>query len=96
MSTKCDLIAAQGRLIVEVIENESTTSAGLVLAAPENSEIHFGKVVSVGLRPAENHTDCQEYQEGQVVVWQQYSGVNYRHNGKDYKILNQKDIIATR
>jgi co-chaperonin GroES (HSP10) len=86
-----NLIATQGRLIVEALPEEEVNVGGILLAKPQNHDLHFGKVKSIGIKS----DDCdQEFELDQTVVWAQYSGVKYTQDGVDYVILNQKDIIS--
>lgn len=86
-----NLIATQGRLIVEALPEEEVNIGGILLAKPQNQDLHFGKVKSIGKKS----DDCdQEFELEQIVVWAQYSGVKYNQDGTEYVILNQKDIIS--
>lgn len=88
---KVNYIATEGRLTVKVKPEEDRSAGGIYLAQPTNPDLHEGTVVSVGekLKDAK-----QEFNEGDVVVWQNYSGVEFSNEGEKYIILNQKDIIA--
>lgn len=88
---KINYIATEGRLTVKVKPEEDRSAGGIYLAQPTNPDLHEGTVVSVGekLKDAK-----QEFNEGDVVVWQNYSGVEFSNEGEKYIILNQKDIIA--
>lgn len=88
---KVNYIATEGRLTVKVKPEEDRSAGGIYLAQPTNPDLHEGTVVSVGekLKDAK-----QEFNEGDVVVWQNYSGVEFSNEGEKYNILNQKDIIA--
>lgn len=83
--------ATEGRLVVKKIEAETTTAGGIFLAQPDNQNIHKGEVVSVGYKKPDTQ---QDFCIGDIVYWQNYSGVEFTADGEDYLILNQSDIIA--
>lgn len=87
-----NLIATEGRVLVEITEpKENKTSSGIFLAQKENPDLHYGKVINAG--PVKEKTIFIP-KEGYIVYWQNYSGVNFTSDGKDMIILNQSDIIA--
>lgn len=88
---KLSLIATEGRLVVEKIQESDKTSGGLYLSAPSNPDIHKGYVRSIGAT-LKDHT--QTFEMDQVVYWSNYSGVSYEEDGVEYLIINQSDIIA--
>lgn len=88
---KVNYIATEGRLTVKVKPEEDRSAGGIYLAQPTNPDLHEGTVVSVGEKLKDTK---QEFNEGDVVVWQNYSGVEFSNEGEKYIILNQKDIIA--
>lgn len=87
-------IATEGRLLIKVNEkkNEHKTSSGLILARQDNPDIHEGVIINVG--PKKDKVQ-QEFHPGQIVYWQNYSGVEFLLNETEkHIILNQSDIIA--
>jgi chaperonin GroES len=86
-----NLIATQGRLAVKKSEESNVTSGGIVLSQPVNQDVHTGVVVNVG---SKNKDFNQDFEVGQTVAWQNYSGVEYEFENDTYVILNQSDIIA--
>jgi co-chaperonin GroES (HSP10) len=87
-------IATEGRLLIKVTEkkNEHKTSGGIVLARQENPDIHEGIVINVGVKKDKAQ---QDFTPGQIVYWQNYSGVEFDLEDKGkYIILNQSDVIA--
>lgn len=88
-----DLIATQGRLVVKKLDHEQKTKKGLIIS-DQNPDVHFGEVINVGDPLDEKVT--QRFEQGQVVAWQNYSGVEYSFQGEQFVVLNQKDIIAIR
>lgn len=86
-----NLIATQGRIIVKALPDEETNVGGILLANPQNKDLHFGVVKSVG-EPGEKTK--QVFEVGQTVVWSQYSGIHYQFDGNDFVILKYEDIIS--
>lgn len=93
MEFNLDFKATEGRLIVKKVKHETTTSTGIMLPTPENNNVFFGTIVSVGELP---YKRVQEFEVGQSVLWQQYSGCDVVYDGEDYVIINQTDILAVK
>ncbi|MBQ7317588.1 MAG: co-chaperone GroES [Phascolarctobacterium sp.] len=84
-------------VIVEVVAKEEKTASGIFLpdtAAKEKPQT--GHVLAVGLgKLLDNGTRVEpEVKAGDEVVFAKYSGTEMKLNGKDYLILNQRDILA--
>lgn len=90
---KENYLATEGKLLVRVIPKKEETAGGLLLAQPVNTDIHEGEVMSVGKY---KKGVGQEFSIGDIVVWQNYSGVSLDIDGEPHLILNQSDIIATK
>lgn len=84
-------IATEGRLICEMIEQESKTKSGILLAKPANVDTGMGKVLSVGCK--KYHAN-QDFNVGQIVYWQMGLGQEIDVEGKKCIILNQDQILA--
>lgn len=84
-------IATEGRLICEIIEQESKTKSGILLAKPANVDTGMGKVISVGIK---KYHENQDFKEGQTVYWQKGLGQEIDVEGKKCIILNQNQIFA--
>jgi len=85
-----------GRVVVEPIEQEEVTAGGIYLPETAKEKPQKGKVVSVG--PGERDDAGKripmELKTGDVVVFQKYSGTEFKLDDKKYLILSEKDVIA--
>ncbi len=83
-------------VVVEVVTREEKTAAGIYLpdtAAKEKPQ--NGKVLAVGRGRYENgNLIPPEVKVGDEVVFAKYSGTEVKMDGKDYLILNERDILA--
>lgn len=85
------------RVVLEIIEeSEQKTQSGLVLAGSAKETPQVATVVAVG--PGERSLEGARFelsvQEGDVVVFEKYAGSEVSHDGKDYLVVKEQDIIA--
>src|SRR5581483_1689819 len=85
------------RLIVEPLEEEQTTAAGIVLPDTALEKPQRGTVVAAG--PGERSRETGEIipmdvSEGDVVVFSKYGGTDIKIDGVDYLILRESDVLA--
>jgi len=85
------------RLIVSPLDEEQTTSAGIVLPDTALERPQRGTVVAVG--PGERSRDTGEVipldvAEGDVVVFSKYGGTEIKIEAEDYLILRESDVLA--
>ena len=85
------------RVIVEPLEEEQTTAAGIVLPDTAVDKPQRGTVIAVG--PGERSRETGEIvpldvAEGDVVVFSKYGGTEITVEGTEYLILRESDILA--
>jgi len=85
------------RLIVLPLDEEQTTSAGIVLPDTALERPQRGTVVAAG--PGERSRETGEVlpmdvAEGDVVVYSKYGGTEIKIDGEDYLILRESDVLA--
>ena len=85
------------RIVIELIEVEEKTSSGIVLPDSAKEKPQEGKVVAVGTgRVLDNGQRLElEVQEGDRIIFSKYSGTEVKHEGKEYLILRESDVLAT-
>ena len=85
-----------GRVVVEPIEQDEVTASGIYLPETAKEKPQKGKIVAAG--PGERDDDGKripmEVKVGDVVVYQKYSGTEFKLDDKKYLIISEKDIIA--
>jgi len=84
------------RVIIETIEEEETTASGIVLPDSAKEKPQQGRVISVGAgRLLDNGSKtAPAVNEGDRVIFAKYAGAEFKHEGKDYLILREDDILA--
>jgi chaperonin GroES len=85
------------RLIVSPLDEEQTTSAGIVLPDTALERPQRGTVVAVG--PGERSRDTGEViamdvAEGDIVVYSKYGGTEIKIEGDEFLILRESDVLA--
>src|SRR4030095_13484956 len=91
-----DLQPLGDRLIVEALEEEETTSSGIVLPDTAKEKPQRGRVLAVGPGPRDedgNHI-TMELAEGDEVIYSKYGGTEIRLGQDDYLILREADVLA--
>ena len=83
------------RLLVEVLEEEADKVGSLYVPDTAKEKPQQGKVVAVG----EGKKDGKDIipltvKAGDVVLYGKYSGTEIKHDGKDYLILSENDVLA--
>lgn len=85
-----------GRVVVEPIEQDEVTASGIYLPETAKEKPQKGKIVAAG--PGERDDDGKripmEVKVGDIVVYQKYSGTEFKLDDKKFLILSEKDIIA--
>ncbi|MDF7669053.1 co-chaperone GroES [Lactobacillus sp. ESL0701] len=84
------------RVIVKVKEEEEKSVGGIVLASNAKEKPTEGEVVAVGEGTYTQTGDKipMTVKKGDVVLYDKYSGTNVKHEGEEYLVLHEKDILA--
>ena len=85
------------RLIVLPLDEEQTTSGGIVLPDTALERPQRGSVVAVG--PGERSRETGEVipldvAEGDIVVFSKYGGTEIKIEAEEYLILRESDVLA--
>ena len=91
-----DLQPLGDRLIVEALEEEETTSSGIVLpdTAKEKPQRGRGLAVGPGPRDEDGNHITMDVAEGDEVIYSKYGGTEIRLGSEDYLILRESDVLA--
>ena len=84
------------RMVVEPIEQEETTSGGILLPETAKEKPQEGKVIAVGPgRIDDSGTRVKmEVKEGDRVLYAKYAGTEIKLENKKVLILKETDILA--
>lgn len=83
------------RVLVEPIEQEETTTFGIVLPDSAKEKPQEGKVIAVGSGSLKDGARVPlEVKEGDRVIFSKYAGTEIKYEGKEYLIMKESDIHA--
>jgi chaperonin GroES len=91
-----DLQPLGDRLIVEVIEEEETTSSGIVLPDTAKEKPQRGRVLAVGpgARDEDGKHIPMDVAEGDEVIFSKYGGTEIKLGTDEVLILRESDVLA--
>jgi chaperonin GroES len=91
-----DLQPLGDRLIVEAIEEEETTSSGIVLPDTAKEKPQRGRVLAVGpgARNDKGEVVPMEVAEGDEVIYSKYGGTEIKLGADEVLILRESDVLA--
>jgi chaperonin GroES len=79
------------RVLVEPAAAEEKTASGIIIPDSAKEKPQRGTVVAVGPGKKDEPTTVQV---GDTVLYGKYSGTELQHDGKDYMIMRESDILA--
>src|SRR5690349_21704449 len=84
------------RLIVKALEEEETTSSGIVLPDTAKEKPQKGKVLAVGDGKIDDNGNRQpiDVAEGDEVLYSKYGGTEIKVEGEDLLVLRESDVLA--
>ena len=84
------------RVVVKMIEPEEKTKSGIILSTGSKEKPQMALVVGVG--PGRLMDDGKlshmDVSEGDKIVLSKYAGTEISHNGEDFLIVENEDILA--
>ncbi|HEX2287993.1 MAG TPA: co-chaperone GroES [Gaiellaceae bacterium] len=91
-----DLQPLGDRLIVEALEEEDTTSSGIVLPDTAKEKPQRGRVLAVGPGGRNDRGELipLEVVEGDEIVYSKYGGTEIKIGADEYLILRESDVLA--
>ncbi len=83
------------RVLIEVSEEEIQKEGSLYIPDTAKEKPQEGKVVAVGSgRYEDGKLVPLDVKEGDVVLYGKYSGTDIKHQGNEYLIVRESDILA--
>ena len=79
------------RVLVEPSAAETKTASGIIIPDTAQEKPQKGKVVAVGPGTKENPITLKV---GDDILYGKYSGTELKHEGSDYLIMKEADILA--
>lgn len=79
------------RVLIEPSAAETKTASGIIIPDTAQEKPQKGKVVAVGPGTKENPITLKT---GDHILYGKYSGNELKHDGTDYLIMRESDILA--
>ena len=79
------------RVIIKPASAEETTSGGIIIPDTAKEKPQKGEVIAVG--PGKDG-NAMSVQKGDIVLYGKYSGQELNHEGSDYLIMREDDILV--
>ena len=88
---KLGIIPLADRVLIEPAAAETKTSSGIIIPDTAKEKPQKGNVVAVGAGTKDNPITVSV---GDSVLYGKYAGTELQHEGKDYLIMKENDILA--
>ncbi|OEH85212.1 co-chaperone GroES [Desulfuribacillus stibiiarsenatis] len=83
------------RVIIKVVAQEEKTASGIVLPESAKEKPQQGEIVAVGNGRFEDGKRVElDVKAGDQVIYSKYAGTEVKHNGQEFLILRESDILA--
>ncbi len=79
------------RIVVEPMDAESKTEGGIFIPVNTQQKQAKGTVVAVAKG---SETNPMELKVGDVVLYGKFAGTEIKHDGKNFLIMEQADVLA--
>ena len=89
--SKLNIIPLADRVIIKQDDAETTTASGIIIPDTAKEKPQKGTVVAVGKGTKDNPITVAV---GNSVLYGKYAGTELQHEGKDYLIMKESDILA--
>jgi len=84
------------RVVVKPLTKEEITKGGILIPDTAKEKPQEGEIVAVG--PGKLGEDGKriemEVKKGDRVIYAKYAGMEWKHDGEEYLILRESDILA--
>jgi chaperonin GroES len=89
--TKINITPLADRVIIQQAEAETTTASGIIIPDTAQEKPQKGPVIAVGKGTKDNPMTVKS---GDNILYGKYAGTELKHNGSDYMIMKESDILA--
>ena len=79
------------RVLIQSLDSDEKTSGGIIIPDTAKEKPQKGNIVAVGPGTKDNPITVKV---GDIVLYGKYSGTELNHEGKDYLIMKENDILA--
>jgi chaperonin GroES len=90
------IVPLNDKILVERLEADDKTAGGIILPDTAKEKPRQGKILAVGEGKALDSGKRAPFQvkEGDRVLFTSYGGNEITHDGKEYLIMTEDDILA--
>ena len=89
--TKINITPLADRVLIQQAEAETTTASGIIIPDTAQEKPQKGTVIAVGKGTKDNPMTVKA---GDNILYGKYAGTELKHNGSDYMIMKESDILA--
>ena len=94
-ATKVAIQPLEDRIVVKVLEAETTTASGLVIPDTAKEKPQEGQVLAVGPGRFEDGARVpMDVAEGDTIIFSKYGGTEVKIGGEEYLVLSARDVLA--
>ena len=79
------------RVLIKVLDSEEKTAGGIIIPDTAKEKPQRGKIVAAGPGTKDNPVTLKA---GDIVLYGKYAGTELQHDGVDYLIMKESDILA--
>lgn len=92
------IVPLGNRILIRRADAVTKSAGGIVLPDNAKEKPREGEVLAVGpgIVTDEGYRKEMEVKVGDCVLFSAYSGVEIKHDGEDYVILSQDDVLAVK
>ncbi len=96
VAEKTKLKPLGSRVVIKSLDREEVTKSGIFIPDTAKEKPQEGKVLAVG--PGDRDENGKripvDLKEGDKVLFQKYAGTEFKLDGEELLILNEKDVLA--
>ena len=89
--SKINITPLADRVIIKQAAAETTTASGIIIPDTAQEKPQKGNVIAVGKGTKDNPITVKK---GDTVLYGKYAGTELKHEGADYIIMKESDILA--
>ena len=89
--SKINITPLADRVIIKQAEAETTTASGIIIPDTAQEKPQKGTVIAVGKGTKDNPMTVKA---GDNILYGKYAGTELKHNGSDYMIMKESDILV--
>ena len=83
------------KVVIKAIETDEKTASGIVLPGAAKEKPQLARVIAVGPGGLIDGKDVtMQIKVGDTVIYNKYSGNDFKIDGKEVTILRQSDVLA--